>query len=251
MLKLVQAAGGYEERAVFSNVSFEVEKASVCVLLGRNGCGKTTLLKTMAGLLPLQSGEIQLEGKNVAAFTPKERATQIASLMQRNAGHPITVESLALHGRYPYLPFPRRLAQRDYAMVEKALAQMELTHLKDTLLTNLSGGELQKAYLAMALAQDTPILLLDEPNAYLDIHHQRELLQTLTRLKTEGKTIVTALHELPGALEIADTICVLHEGQQIFFGTPPQLMETDIFSRVFHVDFERLEQGGRVYYSIQ
>lgn len=250
MIELLNVAGGYQQ-TVFCGLSFSVKRGSVCVLLGSNGSGKSTLLKTIGGLLPPKTGKILVDGKDAALLSGRQRARMMACMMQRNTSPAISVEALVLHGRYPHLSFPRRLAPDDYAVANKAMATLDLLPLKNKLLPTLSGGELQKAYLAMALAQDTPALLLDEPNAYLDIHHQQELLQMMLQLKKMGKTIIAALHDLPGALEIADDIAVLDGGKLSFYGPPRQLMEEDALNRCLKADVKVLEKDGRLYYSVR
>lgn len=251
MIELRELSGGYQQNTVFSGVSFRVEPGSVCVLLGGNGSGKSTLIKTIAGLLPRKNGEIYIGGKETAGLSAIEKARLLACMMQRNTSPNITVESLVLHGRYPHLRFPRKLGEKDYGIACESLDMMGILHLKNKALPNISGGELQKAYVAMALAQDAPVMLLDEPNAYLDIRHQRELFKIIVQLKQKGKTIITALHDIPSALEIADTLCVLNHGEQIYFGTPAKLANTDILNRVFNVDIQFITQNGRRFYSIQ
>lgn len=172
-------------------------------ILGRNGCGKSTLLKTAAGLLRPMSGEVLMDGRPLGDYAPKELARQIAVLPQSREVPAITVESLVMHGRFPYLGFPRKPRPEDRQAVQRAMEQAGVEALRQKALSALSGGERQKVYLAMVLAQDTPVISMDEPTTYLDINHQFELLRLIRDWGGQGRTVLCVMHDLGQAAEVA------------------------------------------------
>ena len=198
MLEARNLSAGYPGRAVLAGVSLAARPGRVLALLGPNGCGKSTLLRTMAGLLPPLGGEVLLDGRR--DYSPRQAAQRVAYLPQSRTAPNITVRRLVLHGRFPYLSYPRRYGREDYEAVDRALAAADALDLADRPLPELSGGQRQKAYLAMALAQETEAILMDEPTTFLDIRHQLEVLALVRRLAEEGRGVVLALHDLCLAL---------------------------------------------------
>ena len=181
MLELKNVSAGYPGRSVLKDVTLAARPGRVLILLGPNGCGKSTLLRTMAGLLPPLGGEVLLDGAPLKDRGPKETARRVAFLPQSRTAPNITARRLALHGRFPYLSYPRRYGREDYAAVDRALRQADALDLADRPVPELSGGQRQKVYLAMALAQETETILMDEPTTYLDIQHQLEVLALVRR----------------------------------------------------------------------
>ena len=230
MLEAKNLSAGYPGRAVLAGVSLAARPGRVLALLGPNGCGKSTLLRTMAGLLP-------------------QAAQRVAYLPQSRTAPNITVRRLVLHGRFPYLSYPRRYGREDYEAVDRALAAADALDLADRPLPELSGGQRQKAYLAMALAQETETILMDEPTTFLDIRHQLEVLALVRRLAEEGRGVVLALHDLCLALTAADDVAVLGEGRLLALGGPEAVYQSKVLERVMGVRLDRSEgPGGRRYF---
>ena len=247
MLEARNLSAGYPGRAVLAGVSLAARPGRVLALLGPNGCGKSTLLRTMAGLLPPLGGEVLLDGRR--DYSPRQAAQRVAYLPQSRTAPNITVRRLVLHGRFPYLSYPRRYGREDYEAVDRALAAADALDLADRPLPELSGGQRQKAYLAMALAQETETILMDEPTTFLDIRHQLEVLALVRRLAEEGRGVVLALHDLCLALTAADDVAVLGEGRLLALGGPEAVYQSKVLERVMGVRLDRSEgPGGRRYF---
>ena len=247
MLEARNLSAGYPGRAVLAGVSLAARPGRVLALLGPNGCGKSTLLRTMAGLLPPLGEEVLLDGRR--DYSPRQAAQRVAYLPQSRTAPNITVRRLVLHGRFPYLSYPRRYGREDYEAVDRALAAADALDLADRPLPELSGGQRQKAYLAMALAQETEAILMDEPTTFLDIRHQLEVLALVRRLAEEGRGVVLALHDLCLALTAADDVAVLGEGRLLALGGPEAVYQSKVLERVMGVRLDRSEgPGGRRYF---
>ena len=247
MLEAKNLSAGYPGRAVLAGVSLAARPGRVLALLGPNGCGKSTLLRTMAGLLPPLGGEVLLDGRR--DYSPRQAAQRVAYLPQSRTAPNITVRRLVLHGRFPYLSYPRRYGREDYEAVDRALAAADALDLADRPLPELSGGQRQKAYLAMALAQETEAILMDEPTTFLDIRHQLAVLALVRRLAEEGRGVVLALHDLCLALTAADDVAVLGEGRLLALGGPEAVYQSKVLERVMGVRLDRSEgPGGRRYF---
>ena len=196
MLEIKNVTAGYGKHTVLNDVSVAFEKGKLTSIIGVNGCGKSTLLKALLGILPLSSGEIVIDGKELCSMSRIEIARSVAYLAQGKNTPDMTVEQMVLHGRFPYLSYPRRYREADREIARKAMDAVGILHLADKSLYELSGGMRQTAYIAMAIAQDTDYILLDEPTTYLDIAHQLELMKLLRGLANSGKGIVTVMHDL-------------------------------------------------------
>lgn len=234
MFRIKGLTAGYEDQKVLSNLQLELPQGKITAIIGPNGSGKSTLLKCMAKQMPF-SGEIFLGEQTIRHIPPKEFSRHVSYLQQSRNVPMITVKQLVQHGRFPYMDFPRRFTLADRKAAEAAMQRTGVWELRHKELGSLSGGERQKVYLAMVLAQDTEVLLLDEPATYLDIRHQLELLRLMVQLRNTGKTIAAVLHDINGALQAADFICVLNQGTVAFFGTVKQLMESAVIASVFGV----------------
>lgn len=249
MLEIKSLSAGYPGKPVLQNIHATIPEGKITAILGPNGCGKSTLLKTLCGILPAQSGQVLLHGDDLLALSPKMRAKKLSYLAQSRQISDITVGKLVLHGRFPYLGYPRRYGKADYTCADAAMDAMGIAEFKDTLLQNLSGGQRQKAYLAMALAQDTPVILLDEPTTYLDIAHQLQLLQQARDLSRQGKTVVMVIHDLPHAFSWADKILLMEAGNLVSQGTPEEIFTSGMADRVFRVALRRTQtENGWHYY---
>lgn len=249
MLRVNDVCSAYEGKEVLHQVSLHLQPGKITVLVGPNGCGKSTLLKTMNGIVERTRGEIRINGKNIEAYRPGELAQQIAYLPQNRNVPDITVKRMVLHGRFPYLTYPRRYRRMDIKMAENAIRQMGMEAYADTNMQQLSGGMQQKVYIAMALAQDTPIIMMDEPTSFLDIVHQIQLMEIAKELSGQGKTIMLVLHDLSMALRTADQVIVLKNGEVRGTGTPEEIFESRILEAVFGLAVKRVQtEDGWQYY---
>ena len=249
MIELQNVTVGYGGKPVLREVSMAFPPGQVTVLLGPNGCGKSTLMKTALGLLPRQGGEILYDGVDLARLTARQVARKAAYLPQSREIPSITARRMVLHGRFPYLGYPRRYRAEDYETARKALEWAGAGDLADRPVGELSGGQRQKVYLAMALAQDTETVFMDEPTTYLDVGHQLEVMELSHRLAAQGRAVVLVLHDLPMALREADRLAVLAEGVLRRMGTPEEILDCGVLERSFHVAVERVrtEDGWRYY----
>lgn len=247
MIELRSICAGYEKKTVLENVSAAFEKGSLTGIIGQNGCGKSTLLKAALGILP-SGGEITVDGRSLGDMSRKEIARKLAYLSQGKTTPDMTVEQLVLHGRFPHLSYPRQYTRQDCKIAAAAMEQMGVADLAAAPLHTLSGGMRQNAYIAMALAQDTDYILLDEPTTYLDVSHQLQLMQTLRQLAAGGKGIVAVMHDLPLAFSYCDKILLLHGGQIAAGGTPRELFRQSCIENVFGVGLEQAPDGRRYHY---
>lgn len=250
MIELCGVSAGYPGREVLHDISLTFEPGKVLVLLGPNGCGKSTLLRTANGLLPVSGGQVLLDGVPIQQCSPRQIAQKAAYLPQSRAVPNITARRMVLHGRFPHLAYPRRCREADHAAAQQALECVDAVELGDRLLPELSGGQRQKVYLAMALAQDTGTILMDEPTTYLDIRHQLEVMTLARRLAEQGRAVVLVLHDLCLAMQSADEIALLAGGRLIRTGPPETLFTAGVLDAVMNVNLGRIEtaDGWRYYY---
>ena len=244
MLGLRGIAAGYGGTPVLREVSFTVPKGSLTALIGPNGCGKTTLLRAAARQLPLLAGEILLDGRPVSSYGRTEFARKAAFMPQVRSVPAITAGALVAHGRFPHLGFSRRLRPEDRAAVQAAMEATGVADWANRDLRALSGGERQRVYLAMALAQDTDLILLDEPTTYLDPGRQFELLDLIASLPGRGKTVVMVLHDLSHALRYSTQLLLLEQGRLVQRGTPEELYAGGQLDRVFGIRSRRAPDGS-------
>ena len=249
MLEIRELRGGYDRAEVLHGVTFTARRGEITAIVGPNGCGKSTLLKTVCGILPAFSGEVLLDGASLPELPRQERARRAAYLAQERQIPDITVERLVLHGRFPYLSYPRRYRPEDLRLARRAMEQLDIRDLARRPLASLSGGQRQRAYIAMALAQDTPVVALDEPTAYLDISHQLQLLELARELARQGKAVLMVIHDLPQALRGADRLILMEEGAVAAQGTGEELYASGEIGRVFGIRLCRAatETGWRYF----
>ena len=250
MIELRHLRAGYPGRTVLEDVSLEFRPSQVLAVLGPNGCGKSTLLRTANGLLSKLGGEVLADSVPLGSLSAREIAQKAAYLPQSRATPNITAGRMVLHGRFPYLSYPRRYRAEDHAMVRRALDWVGASELADRTLAELSGGQRQKVYLAMALAQDTETVLMDEPTTYLDVSCQLEVMALARRLAEEGRAVVMVLHDLTLALRYAHRAVLLSEGRVRQIGTPEELVQSGVLERVMGIALGRVEteEGWRYYY---
>ncbi|MFB6301843.1 MAG: ABC transporter ATP-binding protein [Haloferacaceae archaeon] len=213
-------------------------EGEITALVGPNGSGKSTLLKAMADQLSPEGGRILLDGEQVDAFDQKELARELGLLSQENESpESLTVEDLAYHGRYPYRGFLDSLGEADHAAVDRAIELAGVDHLRDTELGTLSGGQKQLAWIAMVLAQDTDLLLLDEPTTFLDLHHQLRVMEVVRTLNREGDvTVGIVLHDIGQAARFADNLVAMKDGAPYDWGPPAEVVTEELLADVFRVD---------------
>lgn len=228
VLTAQELSAGYVGDAVLSRVSFSIGKGEFVGLVGPNGAGKSTLLRTLAGLLaPVAGGPdgIRLMGRALSDFSPKARARRLAYLPQ-GADTPFsyTVREIVRAGRYPYLSWWRQESQKDREAAEAAMRQTGVSALADRAYAELSGGQKQRVRLAKVLAQDTPLLLLDEPATGLDLYYQEELFSFCRHLAKAGRTVLMVVHELPLAYRFCSRVLLLGGGQVVADGVPDRVL---------------------------
>lgn len=250
MIELIDVCAGYDGKEILHKIKMSLEPGKVTVIIGPNGCGKSTLLKSLVRFNPHTAGKIQVQGKDIFEYSQQELAKQIAYLPQSRNVPDITVLRMVLHGRFPYLNYPRRYRQEDIRKAKEALEWVGIPHLAEQNVNKLSGGNQQKVYIAMALAQDTPVILMDEPTTYLDISHQIRVMELVKELAQQGKAIVLVLHDLEMALQTADYLAVLSEGNLIKYGTAENVFASKVIDQTFGIELCRTmtEHGWRYYY---
>ncbi len=248
MIEFEKVTVGYGKRNVLTDISLRLEPGKITAIMGSNGCGKSTLLKSVIGLAQLTDGNISVDGKSVFNLSQKELAKSVSYLSQSKNLPDMTVGQLVLHGRFAHLGYPRRYGKKDYQAAQDAMEQMEISHLAGKSLSELSGGTRQKAYIAMALAQQSPYILLDEPTTFLDISHQLKVCEILKKLAAEGKGIVVVLHDISAALGIAHNVAVMEQGKITAFGSPDEIFSCGALSRAYGVEITKVENGGSFLY---
>ncbi|WP_129690003.1 ABC transporter ATP-binding protein [Gottfriedia acidiceleris] len=224
----------YDNRVISRNLSVQIPDGSFTVIVGPNGCGKSTLLRTLSNLLKPSEGQILLDGEAITSYKSKEVARKLGLLPQSStAPDGITVANLIAHGRYPYQSLIRQWTDEDEAAVMSAMELTNTSDLSHRYVDELSGGQRQRVWVAMVLAQQTPMLLLDEPTTYLDIAHQIELLELFKDLNQQGNTLVAVLHDLNHAARYADNIIAMKDGQVIAQGDPREIITAKLVEEVF------------------
>lgn len=237
-LEAVDLSVGYDQKVIIPSMKVAIPKNKITTIIGPNGCGKSTLLKSLARVIPHQSGTIFINGKNMADLPTIEIARQMALLPQGpQAPAGLKVSDLVPYGRFPYQKGLGRLTAEDYAIIQKAMEETGITELKDRSIDQLSGGQRQRVWIAMCLAQDTPIILLDEPTTYLDISHQLEILELLEKLnREEHKTIALVIHDLNLAARFSDWMIVMRKGRVLQEGTAQTIMTSAVLKEAFSLD---------------
>lgn len=220
------------------SVSSEIELGKITTIIGPNGCGKSTLLSVMSRNHAPSSGEVMLDGKAISEYKPKEFARKLAVVHQQNeAPADITVEKLISFGRMPYKNIFSSQTDEDREAIERALTCTNLQSKRDKPIHALSGGERQRVWIAMTLAQNTPMLFLDEPTTYLDIYYQIEILELVKELnEVYGLTIVMVLHDINQAIRYSDHIIVMKDGEIVTKGNPNDVITEEMVKAIYGVD---------------
>lgn len=228
----------YGDRAVITNLDLKITTGAITAIVGANGCGKSTLLRALARLLKPKTGQVILDGEAIHAMPTKQVAKVLGLLPQQPiAPEGIVVADLVGRGRHPHQSMLGRWSTRDYEVVAQSLAATHTSELADRLVDELSGGQRQRVWIAMALAQETDILLLDEPTTFLDVAHQLEVLDLLVDLNARnGTTVVMVLHDLGLAARYADELIALKQGRIIAQGAPATVVTQETVKEVFGID---------------
>ncbi|MCR8642830.1 ABC transporter ATP-binding protein [Paenibacillus sp. N1-5-1-14] len=231
---------GYGEQYIVKDLNVRIPDKKITTIIGSNGCGKSTLLKALTRIIPHQSGTIILDGANIAKENTKLLARKMAILPQTpESASGLTVGELVSYGRFPYQSGLGRLTPQDIEVIDWALEVTGTGDFKYRPVDALSGGQRQRVWIAMALAQQTEIIFLDEPTTYLDMAHQLEVLELLQKLNQEQeRTIVMVLHDLNQAARFADYIIALKDGQIVKAGTCEEVINHDVLKEVFQIDAE-------------
>ncbi|MBF8808211.1 MAG: ABC transporter ATP-binding protein [Enterococcus lacertideformus] len=237
-LEAVDITTGYLNKQVIENLSVKIPEGKMTSLIGPNGSGKSTLLKSFTRILPVKTGKIIVEGAEIASYTPKVLAKKIALLAQ-SSEHPVgmSVEEIVSYGRYPYQKFFSGLNEEDIHAINWALEVTHLAQLKDRELSSLSGGQAQRVWIAMALAQEADILILDEPTTFLDPAHQLEILQLLTEInQIQQTTILMSIHDINHASRFSDYLIGMKEGHLLVDGTPDEVITKEWMREIFEIE---------------
>ncbi len=227
----------YDTATIVSDLDLTIEEGTITTIIGPNGCGKSTLLRALSRLMTPTSGAVMLDGQAIHDLPSREVAKRLGLLSQQAVvPDGVTVEELAHRGRYPHQAFLQPPTERDRQAVEHALDLAGMTGLRLRPVSELSGGQRQRAWIAMVLAQETPMLLLDEPTTYLDIAHQLEVMELVERLnRDEGRTIVMVLHDINEAARVSDRLVAMRDGRIVGDGTPTEVLQPELLTQLFGV----------------
>lgn len=227
----------YDQRTISTGLTVAIPDGSFTVIVGPNACGKSTLLRALSRLLTPAHGQVILDGRSIGDLPAREVARRLGLLPQSSiAPDGITVADLVARGRYPHQSFLRQWSKADEAAVAGAMEATRVDGLADRLVDELSGGQRQRVWIAMVLAQETPILLLDEPTTFLDIAHQIELLDLLADLNGRGRTVVAVLHDLNHACRYASHLVAVRDGAIVAEGAPSAIVDEKLVRDVFGLD---------------
>ncbi len=237
MLKIDNLSVFYGDRQILHNIQLEVHSGEIVALLGPNGAGKSTLIRSISGVIPIRRGNIFVDQQDVTSLSIMERARHISVVPQAVSMPPaFTVWETVLLGRTPYLNFLGQTSAKDESIARQALEQVDVVHLIEKRMDEISGGEQQRVLLARTLAQDTPILLMDEPTTHLDLSHQIDLLKLIKKqAKEKNLTVLVALHDLNLASMFADRIAIVQNGLLCVAGTPQETLTSEIINSVYNV----------------
>ncbi|WP_017754365.1 ABC transporter ATP-binding protein [Calidifontibacillus oryziterrae] len=237
-LTIDQIAVGYNDFLIIDGLSVKIPEKKITTIIGQNGCGKSTLLKAISRLLKIKQGTVFLDGKEIHQLHTREIARKMAVLPQTAETPPgLTVFELVSYGRFPHQRGFRSLKKEDYHFINWAIEETGLSEYRDHPVESLSGGQRQRVWIAMALAQDSEILVLDEPTTYLDLAHQLDILLLLKKLnEQEGKTILMVLHDLNHASRFSDYLIAMKAGKIVTEGSPETVMTSDNLKTIFDIN---------------
>ncbi|MFV0528682.1 MAG: ABC transporter ATP-binding protein [Lachnospiraceae bacterium] len=233
-------AVAYDKHLVVDNLTMQIPEGKITSIVGPNGCGKSTMLKAIGRIMKPRSGMVYINGNDIRTLSTREVARKMAILPQApQAPKGLTVGELISYGRFPHQNRRKKLEEEDKKIIAWALAVTKLTEYETTVVDNLSGGQRQRVWIAMALTQQTDLILLDEPTTYLDLYYQLEVLELLYRLnRKQGCTIVMVLHDLNLAARFSDYMIAVRAGQLIHDGVPDEVMNEKVLRETFDIDPE-------------
>jgi iron complex transport system ATP-binding protein len=246
MLTAESISVSYNDRLVLKNVSLTLEPGQILGVIGPNGAGKSTLVRALGGILPLRSGQVSIQGRDVTKMSSQERARKMAFVPQAVQMPPaFTAWETVLLGRTPYLNWLGQMSAKDETIARAAMQRTHTLDLAGRSVGELSGGEQQRLLLARALAQSTPILFLDEPTSHLDLQFQLSLLDQVQSLaRQDDLAVLVVLHDLNLVARYADRVALLVEGQLEAFGRPAEVLTPGLLSRAYHVPLQVLPVGA-------
>lgn len=242
-MEIKNVSFNYGEKIILNDISFSIPKGQITTILGSNGCGKSTLFKVMTKNLKYKKGDILLDGENINKISLKDFAKKVAIIHQENiAPDDLKVKELILYGRAPYKNIFSKINQEDYKIVDEVMKMTDTYDLQDFFIKDLSGGLRQRVFIAMALAQKTEILLLDEPTTYLDIKYQIEILELVKKLNKENNlTVVMILHDINQAIKYSDKVIALKNGKVFASGKTEEVIHKQNIKDIFNIDVEVLD----------
>lgn len=238
ILEAVEISTGYLNKQISEKLSVKIPEGKITSLIGPNGSGKSTLLKSFTRILPVQKGKIMVAGSDIATYAPKELARKI-SLLAQSSEHPLgmSVEEVVSYGRYPYQKLFSGMNEKDLSAIDWALEVTHLLEFRERDLASLSGGQAQRVWIAMALAQETDILILDEPTTYLDPAHQLEILELLVEInRAKHTTILMSIHDINHASRFSDCLIGMKDGKLVVQGTPAEVVTKEGMREIFEID---------------
>lgn len=246
-VELRDIAFSYGKDAFVKGLSAGFERGKVTSIIGPNGCGKSTTVKIIDGFLRPQQGRVFVDGIDASTFSSKERAQRIAVLGQAGRVPAMTVESVVACGRYPHMGSRMKMGAADREIVERAMEQADVARFRDCDMRRLSGGERQRVFVAMALAQDTDIILMDEPTTYMDVKACHELMELVAGLNArDGKTIIMVIHDIDLALRYSDRVLVMRPGGTVVGeGTVDEVLQRRLIEQAFSVSISAHEDSGK------
>lgn len=249
LLRVRELSFSYNQRAqarpTLEGVSFSLQPGSLVGVVGPNGCGKSTLLKLLAAQQRPASGEILLDGQPLASLSTRQRAQRMAYLPQRPlVPTGINVEQLVQYGRHPHQGWLRQWSAEDSHLVEQALDALQLQPLRQRSVADLSGGQVQRVWLAMVMAQNTPLVLLDEPTSALDIGHQTEVMEAIHALTASGRTVLIVMHDLACAARYCDQLIAMADGRVQAVGAAREVISKTLIERLYNTEVDILSAPG-------
>lgn len=253
MIEMKNVRAGYGNEEILHGISFTAREGEITTLIGGNGSGKSTLLKAMCGFIPLSGGDIAVDGVSVKKLSRTELARKIAYLPQGKNVPDISAGRMVLHGRFPYLNYPRKYRKVDFEIAQRAMEEMGICELAEKQMSELSGGMRQKVYIAMALAQQAPVIVMDEPTTYLDMGQQLKFAHMVRKLSENGKTIILVLHDILLALKISDMIAAVSKGMLLKCASPDEILEENVVGGLYGVRVKsvRTDAGCQYYYEME
>ncbi len=252
MIEFQNIYARYGKREILHGVNLSVPAGQVTTLIGSNGSGKSTLLRALLGLVPKSGGDILYDGVSMEGMSAAEVARKIAYLPQGKNMPDISAGRMALHGRFPYLHYPRKYREQDFIIAQEAMRQMGILELAHKQMAELSGGMRQKVYIAMALTQQAPVIVMDEPTTYLDIGEQLKFARMVKQLAQSGKTVLLVLHDILLAFRISHRIAAMQYGKILQCGTSEEMLASNIADRLYGVSVKAVwtDAGLQYYYEM-